>query len=119
MREEVALARAEMQQKLRHVMRQVALITIGGVLLLAGAIELLAVLNRGLTALLDGAVGLETAAWLSPLIFAVLFFVVGAVILKRSVDHIKTETKPERTVSSIKETKRWATRRARTARRSA
>lgn len=119
MREEVALARAETQQKIRHAMRQVALIAIGGVLLLAGAIEVLAVLNRGLTALLDGAVGLETAAWLSPLIFAIIFLAVGAAILKRSVDHLKTETRPERTVSSLKETKRWATRRARTARRSA
>lgn len=93
-------------------MRQVAWIGAGLVLVLAGFIELVSALDRGLTAWLVEGMQLQVAVWLAPLIFAVLFLALGAFVAYKGVNTLKEETKPEHTVHSVQKTAKWARTRA-------
>lgn len=111
-RQEIELARVETRQKIRAALRQVAWMGIGLVLLLVGFIELVAALDRGLTAWLVEGMQLQIAVWLAPLILAVIFLAVGAILAKKGMNSLKEDTTPEHTVHSLQKTRDWAKHRA-------
>lgn len=110
-RGEAELAKAEVREKVKVYTKNVTGIAIGGALLLASLLLLVAAINRGLTALLEGMVGLETAVWLAPLILAAIVAVVGYSMLKAGLARIRAEgLKPHDTVATLKEDARWIER---------
>lgn len=116
-RKEVELARVETAEKLQTAKHQLVLVGIGGVLLLAGLINLLAVLNRGLTSLLNQAMSVNIAVWLAPLIIAVALLAIGAMLAKSGIGTLRaTSPRPERSIDEARRTKQWAARKAHTQR---
>jgi hypothetical protein len=108
LRQEVELAKAEMRETLGTYTRNAISVAIGGALLLAALFGLLWTVNMALTALLEGAVGLETAVWLSPLILTVALAVIGMSMVKGGVNRIREESiVPRRATATLKEEKQW------------
>ena len=114
MRQEVALAKAEMNEKLESYRRATLELAAGGVLLIAALLTLLWAVNRGLTMLLAQGMALEVAVWLSPLILTVVVGGVGMALVgagrKKMADESLT---PERTKASMEENARWVRDKAR------
>lgn len=107
-REEVALAKAEMKEKLRVYERNAAKIAVGGVLLLGALGVLLVAVNRGFTALLAPFMGVELAVWIAPLILAAVIAGIGWSMVKGGKEAIANEgVAPKRTIETAKEEKQW------------
>jgi uncharacterized membrane protein YqjE len=101
LRQEMALARAEMSQKLSRAAKDAVFVVIGGVLAFGGYLALIATLIIVLTFLVP--------LWLSALIVTVVFLVVGFIFVQRGLSDLKkVNPVPERTVESLKEDKEWA-----------
>ena len=101
-RQEVALAKAEVQENVRSVTKDVAMLAAGGGVLLVAALVLTAFLVAALGDLLDN-------YWLSALIVGVLYAVVGVVLLNKGKKGLKNDSlKPEQAVASLQADKRWA-----------
>jgi Putative Actinobacterial Holin-X, holin superfamily III len=110
-REEVALAKAEMREKASVYERNAGAIALGAGLLLAALLLAAEALTRGLTVLLEGLVGLEIAVWLAPLLLAAALFAVGYGMVKKGAAALRTEgVVPHRTLESIQEDKEWVER---------
>ena len=109
--EEVRLAKTEMTEKLEVFQRNLATIGVGVALLIATVILVVEAMGRGLTALLAGAVGLETAVWLAPLIMAVVIGLIGWALIRKGTTAIKSEgVVPRETVDTLKRDAKWAER---------
>jgi hypothetical protein len=107
-REEIALAKAEMREKLEVYRRSTARMAVGGALLLAAMLVVLVAVNRGLTALLAQAMDLEVAVWLAPLMLAVVFGLIGWSLVRRGKEEMAAEgLTPRATMETIREEKRW------------
>jgi MFS family permease len=108
-RQEMALARAELTEKGKEAGKGAGLFGGAGVvgLLAAGA------LTAAIILLLDKAM----VAWLAALIVAVVYGAVAAVLAMRGREEIKHAAPPvpEQTVDSVKEDVAWAKTRARSA----
>lgn len=101
-RQEVALARAEMRQNVRKVGKDLAYLALGGAILLAGMLVLTAFLVVLIGDLIDN-------YWLGALIIGVIYAVIGAVLVSRGRANLQDgEIKPERTLDSLREDKDWA-----------
>jgi hypothetical protein len=110
-REEVALAKAEMREKVSVFERNAGAIALGAGLLLAALLLAAEALTRGLTVLLEGLVGLEIAVWLAPLLLAAALFAVGYSMVKKGAAALRREgVVPHRTLESIQEDKEWVER---------
>jgi hypothetical protein len=97
-RQEVQLAKSEMQQKISRATRDLASLATGGAVVLLGALALTA----ALILVLAGPVGL--APWLAALLAGVVLAAVGYSMLRRGLRDLKrTDPTPRRTVESIKE----------------
>lgn len=113
-REELRLAKAELREKAKVYEKNAATMAAGGVLLAGALFMLLVALNRGLTVLLEGPVGAETALWLSPVILAVLAGIIGWSMVKAAQSAMRREgVVPEETVETLREEKDWIQREAR------
>lgn len=113
-REEVALAKTEMSEKLEAYRGATLLMALGGGLLAAALLTLLWAVNLGLTSLLTPMVGLDIAVWLSPLILTVLVGGIGAALLAAGRTRIRKESlTPERTKATLEENARWVRSKAR------
>jgi uncharacterized membrane protein YqjE len=100
-RQEMALAKAEMQDNLRSFTRDVAMIVMGGFVALLGALVLIAFLVVALGDALDN-------YWLGALIVGLLFVVVGGMMAKKNLNNLKhDDLKPEQTLQTLKEDKQW------------
>lgn len=100
-RQEVALARAEISDKVSHLGRDAATIAIGAVLALVGFQALVA------TAII--ALSLVLPAWLSALIVGAVLALVGGLLAWRGYRDIQERgIVPQETVESIKEDAQWA-----------
>ena len=100
-RQEVALARAEMTARATAFARDSALIAVGGVL---AHVALLA----ATAAFILGLVQLGLQGWLSALIVAAVFAVTGGVLAASGRAALKRRTvAPVETVDSLKETAQW------------
>jgi len=100
-RQEMALAKAEMRENLRSYTKDVAMIVVGGVLALIGVLVLIAFLVVALGDALDN-------YWLGALIVGVLFMAVGAFLAKKNMNNLKHDSlAPEQTIQTLKEDKQW------------
>lgn len=110
-RQEVELARSEVREKVSVYERNAAAIAVGGLLLVGAIMLVVMALNRGLTVLLEGAVGVETAVWLAPLILAVVLGLAGWSALQKGIGAIRREgITPRQTVDTLREDRRWVER---------
>lgn len=108
-RQEIALARSEMAEKVRHAKDGAAHIGVGGALLHAAAFAFAAMCVVGLTLLFSMWVTPLTAALISTAIVGILLTVVGYALLKSGARDIgATSFVPYRTIESIKQDLRWA-----------
>jgi len=105
-RREIELAKLEMTEKARRLTVGIALVAVGGVVLLAmlGALTATAILALATT--LD--------AWLAALIVTVVAGALGAVVLLLGVKSLKRGAPPvpDQTVDSVKEDIAWVKTRA-------
>jgi uncharacterized membrane protein YqjE len=100
-RQEMALAKAEMRDNLRSYTKDVAMVVVGGLLALLGALVLIAFLVVALGDALDN-------YWLGALIVGVLFVAVGGFLAKKNLNNLKhDDLKPEQTLQTLKEDKQW------------
>jgi hypothetical protein len=110
-RQEMALARAEMTEKGKEAGKGAGLF--GG----AGAVGLLGAgaLTAGIILLLD----LAIAAWLAAIIVGLVYVAIAAVLGLKGRDRIQAATPPvpEQTVDTVKEDVEWAKTRAQPAQR--
>jgi uncharacterized membrane protein YqjE len=101
-KQEMALARAEMQESIRSITRGAMMLAIGGGLLLIGLLAL--------TAFLIVILGQALANyWLGALIVGVLYAAIGGALVVSGKNRLQAaELKPEQTIRSLQEDKRWA-----------
>jgi hypothetical protein len=101
-RAEVALAKAEMSQKAAQVGKDVGFLTIGGFVVYAGFLALVAALIIGL-----GQLGLTW--WLSAFVVGIVVAAVGGFLVMRGIDDLKQTTlAPQQTAQTVKEDVQWA-----------
>ena len=108
---EMELAKAETRETLEVYTRNLGAIVVGGALLLAALFMAVVVINRGLTALLAGWLGVEVAVWLAPLVLTVALAGIGWATIQKGRRAIREESLvPEKTIDTLKQDKRWAER---------
>ena len=100
-RQEVALAKAEIRDNVKSVARHGAMVAVGGVLALVGTM----VLILFLVLLLGDALG---EYWLGALIVGALFLIIGGVLAMKAMKSLKQDSMaPEQTIQTLKEDKQW------------
>jgi uncharacterized membrane protein YqjE len=102
-RQEIQLARVELEQKASRLGRDLASVSIGGFVAYVGALALVAALILFLTQV----VGIR--GWASALIVGGLLAIAGYVMLQRALRKLKeTDLTPRRTVETLKDDVQWA-----------
>lgn len=97
-RQEIQLAKVEMQQKLTRITTDLASLVAGGVVATLGGLALTA----AVILLLIGPVGLSP--WLAALIVGAVLGVTGLVLVRRGVTDLKrTDPTPRRTLDTIRD----------------
>jgi uncharacterized membrane protein YqjE len=101
-KQEMQLARAEMQDSIRTITRGAMMLAIGGGLLLVGLLAL--------TAFLIVILGQALANyWLGALLVGLAYAAIGAALVMNGKNRLKgSDLKPEQTIRSLQEDKRWA-----------
>lgn len=100
-RQEVALAKAELQDTVKSVARDIAMVAVGGVLALIGVLVLVAFL---VIAVGDAV----NEYWLGALIVGAVFLLIGGLLAMSNIKKLKHESMaPTRTLETIKEDKQW------------
>jgi uncharacterized membrane protein YqjE len=100
-RQEVALAKAEMKQKGTEVGKDVGMMAAGGALAYAGLLALIATVIIILAEFIPW--------WLSALIVSLVVLGVGGMLIQRGMSALKqTSMAPEQTIETLKEDKEWA-----------
>lgn len=103
MRQEMALAKAELRENVKSVARDAAMIAVGGIVALLGVLVLIAFLVMALGDALD-------EYWLGALIVGLLFVTVGGLMALSFMKKLKKEeVAPTRTIETLKEDKQWLT----------
>lgn len=101
-RNEATLARLEFKETAQEMARQGVKMAIGLGLLVAGALALTACLILVVGLLLGG------AYWAGALIVGALFALIGGLMARSAVkDMKKQDLKPDETIQTLKEDKRW------------
>lgn len=99
-RQEVALAKAEMQQKASQAGKSVAFMAVGGFIAYAGFLAIVAAAIIALAALIPW--------WLSALIVGIVVAIIGYALLRKGQNDLKElQVKPEQTVETLKENREW------------
>lgn len=100
-RQEVALAKAELRQNVKSLAKDAMMIAVGGVIALLGGLVMVAFLVILLGAVLNN-------YWLGALIVGVLFLLVGGMLAMTGLKKLqKEEVAPTRTIETLKEDKQW------------
>jgi uncharacterized membrane protein YqjE len=100
-RQEMALAKAELKTNVKSVARDAVMVGVGGILALVGAMVLLAAVVVAVGDALDN-------YWLGALIVAALFLIVGGLLAMSNLKKLKQEeVAPTRTLETLKEDKQW------------
>jgi hypothetical protein len=112
-RQEVALAKAEMSEKASKLGRNAAFMAIGGIVLYTGLIfVLLAFRDLLMSGLVNAGVTLGTATWLSSIIIGLIVAIIGAALLAKGKKAISQEgLAPEKTIETLREDQQWAKQR--------
>lgn len=105
-RQEAALAKAELGQATDAVTRNITKIAIGGVLALAGMLAVTAFLVVLLGTLLAN-------YWLAALIVGVVMLAIGGLLAMNAISDMKKHIKPEQTIATLREDSAWASQQAR------
>lgn len=99
-REEVALAQAEVSRKVSFLSRDAAVLAVAGVV---GLVAFEAIIAAAIIAL-----SLVLPAWASALIVGVVLGIVGYVLARRGLNDIKRRgVVPRQTIASLREDKEW------------
>jgi uncharacterized membrane protein YqjE len=100
-RQEMALAKAELRENVKSVARDTAKIAVGAVLASVGALVMVAFL----VLLLGDVIG---KYWAGALIVGVLFVAIGGFLAMGAVKRLKADSlAPEQTLQTLKEDKQW------------
>lgn len=100
-RQEMALAKAELKSNVKSVARDAVMVGVGGILALVGALVLLAFLVVAVGDALDN-------YWLGALIVGAVFVIVGGLLAMSNLKKLKhEEVAPTRTLETLKEDKQW------------
>lgn len=109
--QEINLAKVEMRQIARRVMKDSTLLIAGGVVAVLAVLVLTAALTAAITMLLALVVDLGVAVWLGPLITAVLLGAVAAGLIVAGRQRLKqAKVQPEQTQESLREDVQWLKR---------
>ena len=113
-REEVELAKTELSEKATKVSRNTGLLIAGGAIAHLGLIFCLLAASYGLYVTI-GLAGLPIhALWIAPLIVGLVVGGIGlAMFFKAKRTLANVSPVPERTIHSVKEDKRWVSKKAR------
>ena len=102
-RQEIALARAELAEKVGQVRTAVVSLGAGGVVALIGLYFLLQALVFGVAALLGGWLGGQIAVWLAPLLVGLLAVLLGWAVLRKGLRNLRTTSlAPRQTARSLR-----------------
>ena len=114
-RQEVALAKAEVGEKLSRVSRNAIIIAVGGLVAYAGVMFLLLAATAAVYVLLALAgLGPAVNLWLSPLLVGLLVVGISGAFMMKAIKKLSHESAvPERTAESLREDKQWLTHRVR------
>jgi glycerol uptake facilitator-like aquaporin len=97
--QEVALAKAEMSEKVSQLGSGLATLIIGGFVLFAGLLKLLDAVIYGIGELLPP----EQSLWLPALIVGIIVAIIGAVMLQKGRSNLKPgNLTPQRTAASLR-----------------
>ncbi len=111
--EEIALAKAEIRETVRQMLRGVAMVAAGGAIAMVAAIVLVEALVRGVTSLLALGLSVGVAVWLGPLLVAGAFGSIGALVIAQGRSLLeRASLGPDETKETIEEAKEWLTSRA-------
>lgn len=98
-REEAALAKAELSEKVSQVQSGIGSIAFGGAILFAGVLFLLSAAVAGLATVLPP----EFAVWLAPLIVGAVVSLIGLMVLAKGRRNLRsTNLAPNRTAESLR-----------------
>jgi uncharacterized membrane protein len=101
---ELALARAELSQKVREAGAGLALLAAGGMIILIGLFFIVQAAVFGVVALLDIWLPAGVAVWLGPLLVGLAVVVIGWTLLSRGGSKLSAETLAmHRTAQSLRE----------------
>jgi hypothetical protein len=107
-REEVALAKTEVGEKVSRAGRNTVMLVVGGAVAHLGLIFLLLALSEGLHAMFIAADLPFHGDWLAPLIVGLVVGVIGLGVLMKAKDSLaKTSVVPRKTMQTLKEDKQW------------
>jgi len=105
-RQEVDLAKTEMSQKASQVGKDVGYMAVGGVIIYAGFLAIMAAVILILAIFIP--------SWLSALIVGVVIAGIGYFVLQKGRDRLKQSSlAPEQTIETLKEDAEWAKRQTR------
>lgn len=101
-RQEMALAKAEMTQNLKSAARDATMVAVGGTVAGIGGLVLILALVLAVGDLLN-------EYWAGALIVGLLFLIIGGVLAMGALKRLKKDSlTPERTIDTLKEDKQWA-----------
>ncbi|CAN5540055.1 phage holin family protein [soil metagenome] len=107
-RQEVALAKTEMSEKIARLLRNLGYIVAGLLVVFIGAVLILEAISALVAIGLVDAGLKEQAPWLAPLIVGVVVVLIGAIAAMKGANTVKNESlKPEQTIDSLKKDKQW------------
>ena len=109
MRQEVALAKAELRENGKLMVKNTIFIAIGAVLAFAGLLFLLLALMEALgIALVKAGAQVEVALWLAPLIIAFVVAIIGwALIVKGRTAISRHELTPRKSLEALRDHRFW------------
>lgn len=107
-RQEVALAKTEMSDKIARLLRNLGYVVAGLLVVFIGSVLILEAASALLAIGLVDAGLKEQAPWLAPLIVGAVVVLVGIMAAMKGVNTVKKESlKPEQTIDSLTEDKKW------------
>lgn len=111
LRQEVALARTEVSEKVSRIARNSVYLVIGAVVALASLVILLHSLSALVDLWLESAGMEEHSTWVALLIVGLVAATIGALTARKGAKTIKHQgLMPEKTIESLKEDKAWMRR---------
>jgi hypothetical protein len=111
-RQEVALAKAEISEKISRTTRDAVLLAIGGLLALgAFGLFLLALRELLFVGMVKAGMSPSVALWFSPLLLAIITGAIGWVLIAKGKKELAKEgVTPHKTVESLREERQWLKR---------
>jgi hypothetical protein len=105
--QEIALARAEISEKVGQIEVGIGSLAAGGMIILVGLFFLAEALVFGVAALLQLWLSAVIAAWLAPLLVGLVIVIVGWGLLAKGRSNLKARNlEPRRTIESLKRDER-------------